>query len=51
VPIRGISTKKMKDKTYIWVGEEKSANGWLEESELNERIKNYNNDKGNKRAG
>lgn len=51
VPIRGISTKKMKDKTYIWVGEEKSANGWLEESELNERIKNYNNEKGNKRAG
>ena len=50
VPIRGISKKKVKDKTYIWVGEAKSQNGWLEESELNERIKTYNNGKNDKRA-
>lgn len=32
-PLKGISEKTIKGVKYIWVGEDKSANGWMEEKQ------------------
>ena len=37
-PIVGISTTKMGGKEYVWVGRDKTKNGWLLEEEF-EKIK------------
>lgn len=34
VPLRGVSEKTVKGIKYIWVGLDKSRNGWLTESEF-----------------
>jgi len=31
IPLKGVSEKTVKGVKYIWVGEDKSANGWMEE--------------------
>ena len=41
VPIKGITTKKIKDKTFIWVGLQKSRDGWMEQEEYNAKLKEY----------
>jgi hypothetical protein len=33
IPVRGVSEKVVKGVKYIWVGEDKSRNGWLTEHE------------------
>ncbi len=41
VPLKGVSSKSVGGKKYIWVGEDKTANGWMEENEYKEIIKKY----------
>lgn len=33
IPLKGISEKTVKGVKYIWVGEDKTANGWMEEQQ------------------
>jgi hypothetical protein len=37
-PIRGISEKTTKGVRYIWVGEDRSKNGWMDEDSYAEAI-------------
>lgn len=37
MPIRGVSKRKRLGKQYIWVGEDYSTDGWMEESEFKTR--------------
>jgi hypothetical protein len=37
MPIRGVSKRKRLGKEYIWVGEDYSTDGWMEESEFKTR--------------
>jgi hypothetical protein len=39
VPAKGISKKSENNKNYIWVGESKSIDGWMEENLYLEKIK------------
>lgn len=39
VPAKGVSKKSENNKNYIWVGESKSKDGWMEEKLYLEKIK------------
>ena len=43
IPLRGVSEKVVKGVKYIWVGEDKSHNGWLTEDEYKRAIRMSNN--------
>jgi hypothetical protein len=42
LPVKGVSEKVVKGVKYIWVGEEKSRNGWLTEYEYQVGVKRAN---------
>ena len=37
MPIRGVSKRKRMGNNFIWVGEDYSTDGWMEESEFKKR--------------
>lgn len=39
-PIFGVSTRKRQGKQYVWVGTDKTPDGWLLQSEYDEITKN-----------
>jgi hypothetical protein len=41
VPAKGVSKKSENNKNYIWVGESKSKDGWMEEKLYLEKIKKH----------
>lgn len=41
VPAKGVSKKSENNKNYVWVGETKSQDGWMEENLYLEKIKKY----------
>lgn len=38
IPLKGISEKVVKGVKYIWVGEDKSPNGWITEAEFKQIV-------------
>ena len=38
IPLKGVSEKEVKGVKYIWVGEEKSRNGWLPYDEYKRQV-------------
>jgi hypothetical protein len=42
IPLRGVSDKVVKGVRYVWVGEDKSRNGWLTELQYKEALARSN---------
>jgi hypothetical protein len=38
IPLKGVSDKVVKGVRYVWVGEDKSKNGWLSENEYKRAV-------------
>ena len=45
LPVKGVSEKTVKGVKYIWVGEDKSKNGWLTEYEYKIGVERANRKK------
>jgi hypothetical protein len=43
IPLKGVSEKVVKGVKYIWVGTDKSRNGWLPEYEFKRAVAQSNN--------